>query len=136
MADVVHDRLVNDVDWKPTYINSLTASTPACIRTPIHYPSDREALAAIAPTVGKTDLSTVTYCRIKNTLELIDIAVSENLVPHLSPNVKIVSKPFEVEWDAAGDLPSFEGLDRLPEDEGDFEAQGQTTTPGRESVRG
>ena len=39
MADVIHDRLLNDVDWKPTYINSLTASTPACIRTPIHFPT-------------------------------------------------------------------------------------------------
>ncbi|MBV9083238.1 MAG: DUF2088 domain-containing protein, partial [Acidobacteriaceae bacterium] len=56
MADVVHDRLVNDIDWKPTYINSLTASTPAAIRTPIHFPSDREALSRIAPTVGKIDL--------------------------------------------------------------------------------
>ncbi len=78
MADVVHDRLVADVDWNPTYINSLTASTPACIRTPIHFPSDRESLEKIAPTVGKTSLSEVTYCRIRNTLELVHAYVSEN----------------------------------------------------------
>ncbi|MBV9156622.1 MAG: hypothetical protein JO097_10195, partial [Acidobacteriaceae bacterium] len=28
LADVIHDRLLEEVDWKPTIINSLTASTP------------------------------------------------------------------------------------------------------------
>ena len=110
MADVVHDRLVNDVDWNPTYINSLTASTPACIRTPIHFPSDEEALSNIARTVGKLDLSTVTYCRIRNTMELVNLAVSENLVPSLAPNVKVVSQPFEATFDSKGDLLDFEAL--------------------------
>ena len=108
MADVVHDRLVNDVDWRPTYINSLTASTPACIRTPIHFANDFEALSNIAPTVGKIDLSTVTYCRIRNTLELAHVSVSENLVPTLASNVKMVSQPFEVPFNASKDFADFE----------------------------
>lgn len=132
MADVVHDRLVNDVDWKPTYINSLTASTPACIRTPIHFASDREALAAIAPTVGKIDLSTVTYCRIRNTLELVHIAVSENLVPTLYPNVKVVSAPIEAPFQSSGDFGEFRVPSELREDAGDFEEAFQ----GAQSVRG
>ncbi len=107
MADVVHDRLVNDVDWNPTYINSLTASTPACIRTPIHFSSDHEALSNIARTVGKLDLSEVTYCRIRNTLELVDLAVSENLIPSLASNVSVVSEPFEVSFNTNGDLEDF-----------------------------
>jgi hypothetical protein len=115
MADVVHDRLVNDVDWKPTYINSLTASTPACIRIPIHYPSDREALAAIAPTVGKTNLSEVTYCRIRNTLELVRITVSENLLPSAHGNVKAVAAPFELQFDAAGNLPETKEQEHVEE---------------------
>jgi hypothetical protein len=104
MADVVHDHLVNNIDWNPTYINSLTASTPAAIKTPIHFPSDRKALEAIAPTVGKLDLSTVTYCRIRNTLELVHVEVSENLIDKLATNAKVVSEPYEVEFDSAGDL--------------------------------
>ena len=105
MADVVHDNLANNVDWKPTRINSLTASTPACVRTPIHYPSDREALEAIAPTVGKDNLSEVTYCRIRNTMELIHLEVSENLLPGVYANVKATSAPFALEFDASGNLP-------------------------------
>jgi len=104
MADAVHDRLVNDVDWNPTYINSLTAGTPAAIRTPIHFPNDRAALEAIAPTVGKLHLETVTYCRIKNTLELAHLLVSENLVAHLAPGATVVSQPFELQFDAHGDI--------------------------------
>ncbi len=108
MADVVHDRLVNDIDWNPTYINALTASTPAGIRTPIHFGSDLEALSNIAPTVGKTDLSSVTYCRIRNTLELIQVAVSENLIPSLYSNVKVTSTAFDVPFDRSNDLVDFE----------------------------
>lgn len=108
LADVIHDRLLNDVDWKPTYINSLTASTPAGVRTPIHFPSDLEALSNVAPTVGKIDLSTVTYCRIRNTLELVHAAVSESLIPALYSNAKQVSEPFECPITSSNDLGDFE----------------------------
>ncbi len=104
MADVIHGRLLEKVQWRPTYINSLTASTPACIRTPIHFATDREALEAIWPTVGKLDPNEVTYCRIHNTLDLIDLAVSENLIPQLAPHVKVVSEPFAPMFDAAGNI--------------------------------
>jgi hypothetical protein len=108
LADVIHDRILQQVDWKPTYINSLTASTPRAIHTPIHFPSDAEALAAIAPTVGRHDLSQVTYCRIRNTLELVDMSVSENLVPALNSSTKPQSEPFEVRFDRRGDFELFE----------------------------
>ena len=133
MADVVHGRLVEDIDWKPTYINSLTANTPAAIRTPIHFRSDMEALSNIAPTVGKIDVSMVTYCRIKNTMELVHLGVSENLIPHLNANVKIVSDPFEARLDGNGDLLDFGIAHELPEEAGDFEDESEATTPG---VRG
>ncbi len=136
MADVIHDRLLNGVDWKPTYINSLTASTPAAIRTPIHFPSDLEALTKIAPTVGKTDLSEVTYCRIRNTLELTHFAVSENLIPTLSGNVAVISEPFEAPFDAAGDLKDFRTPSELSPENEEFEEAGQEGSALREIVRG
>lgn len=107
MADVVHDRLVADVDWRPTQINSLTASTPAAIRTPIHFPSDEECLTKISPTVGKTDLTQVTYCRIVNTLELTNLFVSETLVPSLHPEAHVVSEPFPPPYDRQGNFADW-----------------------------
>jgi len=136
MADVIHDRLLNDVDWHPTYINSLTASTPAAIRTPIHFASDREALSKIAPTVGKLDLSEVTYCRIRNTLDVVHMEVSENLVPSLYGNVKPVSKPFEVAYDQAGDFADFRLQAEANGEQGDFAEASTGGSSSAESVRG
>jgi hypothetical protein len=107
MSDVVHDRLVADIDWVPTQINSLTASTPAAIRTPIHFSSDLECLSRISPTVGKSDLRDVTYCRIVNTLELTRLFVSENLVPTLYPEAHVVSAPFSPPLNAKRDFADW-----------------------------
>jgi hypothetical protein len=86
MADVVTDRLVNRIDWEPTWINSLTANTPSAIRTPIHFPTDRECLERIVPTVGKIDLDEITYVWIRNTMELGRLALSENLRGEVEKN--------------------------------------------------
>ena len=107
MADVVHDRLLAGIDWTPTYINSLTASTPAAIRTPIHFPSDRQCLEKISPTVGKLDGESITYCRVRNTLELVHGFVSENLVPTLYPEAQVISAPFEAAFDRNGDFADW-----------------------------
>src|SRR5580658_9715953 len=106
MADVTTDRLVNRIDWVPTRVNSLTASTPSAIRTPIHYPTDRECLEAIAPTVGKFDVREVTIGWIRNSLELSQLVMSENLRPSIerNPMLEIVSAAHEIEFDSAGNL--------------------------------
>jgi len=110
LADVIHDRLLADVDWRPTYLNSLTASTPTAIKTPAHFSSDRECLERISPTVGKWDTSTVSYCRIRNTLELQRAWVSENLLQELSSGTRILCEPVPMHFDEGGDLPRFEDV--------------------------
>jgi len=107
MADVVTDRLVNRINWEPTWINSLTSNTPAAIRTPIHFPTDRQCLERITPTVGRLDLGDVTYAWIRNTMELGRLALSENLRPVVerNPNLQIEAT-IEVEFDDSGNLIS------------------------------
>jgi hypothetical protein len=104
MADVVTDRLLNSIDWKPTHINSLTASTPSAIRTPIHFPTDRECLERIMPTVGKLDMSEVTFGWIRNTQELAVLGLSENLKPEIdkNPMLEILGPARQMEFDSAG----------------------------------
>jgi hypothetical protein len=106
MADVVHDRLLKQIDWNPTQINSLTASTPAAIRTPIHYPTDLLCLEKIAPTVGKLKMEDLTIGWIRNSLELGFLALTANLRRQIeaNPNLEILS---EMEWpfDLQGNLP-------------------------------
>jgi hypothetical protein len=107
MADVVTDRLVNRTDWTPTIINSLTANTPAAIRTPVHFPTDRECIERFIPTVGKLDLTTVTLGWIRNTMELGRLGVSENVRPQVeaNPNLEIEAVA-DFEFDGNGNLIS------------------------------
>jgi len=106
MADVVSDRLLEKIDWNPTRINSLTASTPAAIRTPVHFATDRECIERIAPTVGRIDLKDVTYGWIRNSLELGLVALSENLRQQIErdPNLEILGESRPMEFDAHGNL--------------------------------
>ncbi len=107
MADVVTDRLVNRIDWTPTRINSLTANTPAAIRIPVHFPTDRECLEAFAPTVGKLDLSQVTYAWIRNSMELTRIGLSENLRGQVESNPNLeIEATVDFDFDGKGNLIS------------------------------
>ena len=106
MADVTTDRLVNRIDWNATRVNSLTASTPTAIRTPIHYATDRECLEAILPTVGKFDMREVSIGWIRNSMELSQMALSENLRARIeqNPALEIVSSAQQIEFDPQGNL--------------------------------
>jgi hypothetical protein len=107
MADVVTERLVKRINWEPTWINSLTANTPAAIRTPIHFKTDRECLERIVPTVGRMTLDEVTYGWIRNTMELTRMAVSENVRAEVEKNPIVeIEGTIEVEFDTAGNLIS------------------------------
>jgi hypothetical protein len=109
MADVIHNRVLEKIDWDATLINSLTANTPTEIRTPIHFASDRECLQRISTVVGHIDLSEVTYGWIKNTMELGFLRLSENLRHKIVENstLEIVGPPEEIEADQAGNFTGF-----------------------------
>jgi len=111
MADVIHDRILAKINWTPTWINSLTASTPACIRTPIHFSTDRECLDRIAPTVGKLDPAAVTWAQIRNTLELATLRLSENLLGEIVSNtaLEVVRDAEALEFDGEGNLKDWWG---------------------------
>ncbi len=107
MADVTTDRLVNRIDWTPTTINSLTANTPAAIRTPVHFATDRECLERFAPTVGKLDLSQVTFGWIRNTMELGRLGLSENLRSVVDANPQLEIETIgDFDFDGHNDLIS------------------------------
>lgn len=106
MADVIHGRLLRKVDWNPTRINSLTASTPGAIRTPIHFASDRECIERMMPTVGKLDLADVSLVWVTNTMRLSNLKISENLRDAIqaNPALEILGPAEEFRFDDHGDL--------------------------------
>ncbi len=106
LSDIIHDRLLEAVDWVPTYINSLTASTPQANRTPCHFPTDRMCLEKIAPTVGKLDMAEVTIGWIRNTLELRVLELSANLRKEIeaNPALEIIGEAQPLPFDSEGNL--------------------------------
>ncbi|HLH41069.1 MAG TPA: hypothetical protein VKX39_18105 [Bryobacteraceae bacterium] len=106
LADVIHDRLLRAIDWTPTQINSLTASTPSAIRTPIHFPSDRECLEKIWPCCGHLEQRDVTIGWIANSLELGLMRLTENLRPQIeaNSNLEILGEAEEFSFDQDGNL--------------------------------
>jgi hypothetical protein len=110
-ADVVTDRLVNQVDWNATYINVLTSSMTLGARMPIHFPTDRECLERMMPTVGKFDMGDVTIGWIRNTLELAVLGLSENLKSEIGndPTLEILGPACDLKFDRDGNLvrPQF-----------------------------
>jgi hypothetical protein len=106
MADVINDRLLKVIDWTPTQINSLTASTPAAIRTPAHFPTDKMCLEKFWPTVGKFNQSDVTIAWIANSMELARLRLSENLRSEIVANatLEVEGDPEPLDFDESGNL--------------------------------
>jgi hypothetical protein len=103
MADTISERLYQRIDWHATKVNSLAASNLTAVRTPLRMANDREAMETLAGAVGRADPAEVTYVHIRNTLELTNIHVSENLLPG-PDNVEATGPAVPVTFDTEGNL--------------------------------
>ena len=83
LADFCLRRLADKIDWQATYLNALTAAQPAGARLPIVCSNDREALkhALVAAGVGR--LADARVARIKNTLHIDSMVVSQAALAHM-----------------------------------------------------
>lgn len=79
LADVITQHAFDQIDLEMTWVNSLTAGSLACGRIPIAVPGDDEAIAAAVGAVPGKPADEVTIVRIRDTLSLSEIAVSDNL---------------------------------------------------------
>ena len=106
LCDVIHDRLFNAIDFGKTWINSFTASSTVGCMCPPHFPTDRECVERILATCGRADVSECTVVWIRNTMELGQMRVSENLFERLrdDPDVEVLGPPAALAFDAAGQL--------------------------------
>ena len=106
MADLISERLYNTINWTATKVNALAASNLNVIKTPIRAANDREALDILSKAVGKSDPALVTCVRIRNTLELINLQVSENLVAaaRAHPDMDVLGPAEPATFDDEGNL--------------------------------
>ena len=108
-ADFTTIRLVRDMDYAATRLNCLTAAHPEAGAIPLHFESDREAIETALASVGCETPARAHVLRIRNTLALGEVEVSEALRPELraSGDVEIVGEPRTLAFDDAGNLRPF-----------------------------
>ncbi len=76
LADVIHDRLFQKIDFRKTYLNSSVAMNPGPSKMPMHLPSDREALNLALGHLGWPEADTQRIVWIRNTVSLNRMGVS------------------------------------------------------------
>ncbi len=108
VADITTSRVLKDTDFTKGYINSITAAIPSTVRLPMVMPNDYEAIKTAIKTANNLDYDgrKSRIVRIKNTLSLKNIYVSESLIEDVKKNSKleIISGPFDFEFDKENNL--------------------------------
>lgn len=97
-------RCVRQIDWAITWTNMMTANfLPGC-RIPCFAENDRQALYWAIRTCTGIDYSKAKIVRIKDTMHLFEIEVSENLAEKLKQreDIEILSEPEEIRFGEDG----------------------------------
>ena len=89
-ADFTTQRLIDKADFAATYANGLTSTVVAPTKASTTLANDKLALKAAVKTCNILDFTTVKMVRIKNTLELSEIEVSEALLPEVEANLSLI----------------------------------------------
>lgn len=107
MAEFCSERLVEKTNLQATYINSLTGGSPAAASIPMHFKTDQEVLDASLPTIGLTEAPDARIIRIKNTLDLGEVDVSETFLSEIGnrDDLTVIEEPANLTFDSNGNLP-------------------------------
>src|SRR5687768_15390294 len=106
-ADFTTRRLVDKIDMKATLINCITACAPWGARIPATYETDREAVETALSCIGLTPPERARVIRIKNTLMLGEVEVSEAYAADVAKRSDLtVLGEAPLGFDAAGRLIS------------------------------
>ena len=97
-SDFTTDRVFRKFSFTETYPNLLTATSIVLAKIPLVMADDRQAIQAAIKTALVADARNVRMARIRNTLEVDHMEISENLLPEVQamPNVKILGEAREL----------------------------------------
>ncbi|MFP3126416.1 lactate racemase domain-containing protein [Ectobacillus funiculus] len=105
-ADFTTQRLVDKMDLEFTYANGLTSTVCAPTKIATTLANDKEAIQASIKTCNILDFTKVKMVRIKNTLEISEIEVSEALLEDVvnHPHMELISDLYELPFNEKGNL--------------------------------
>ena len=108
-AEYTHRRVVEKMDRELTYINCMTGNSPAGAAIPLYYDTDSRCIEAELTTVGLVEPENARVIRIRNTLDLAEVLVSEAYLSEMEKREELsVAEPAsDMEFDANGDLLPF-----------------------------
>ena len=96
MADVITYEVYKDLDISKTYANVITSTYLDGAAIPVIMNTSEEAIKLAAKTVNRVKVKDLKIVRIKNTLELIHIEVSANMIDIVSSSnnsFEVIGKP-------------------------------------------
>lgn len=93
VADVITEQLCNKINFIAGYTNTLTSTLSLNAKIPMVMPSADLAIKAAIKFSHQTNIEDLKLIRIKNTLELETMEITEALTKELTPSIKITSGP-------------------------------------------
>lgn len=106
LADVTTKGLVEKIDLQATYMNCITAISLEKGSIPMYFETDQEAIRVALGSTGLTPPERTRIVRIKNTLQLDEVEVSEVYSEELEKktDLKILKGPYPMVFDSRGNL--------------------------------
>ncbi|MFV0411670.1 MAG: hypothetical protein ACK5L3_00190, partial [Oscillospiraceae bacterium] len=106
MADVTTRRVLEKTDIDATYPNAVTSTVLDVVKMPLAANSDKTAVQLALRSCNGTDKTAPYIVRIRDTMHLKEIYISEAMVEQAkaNPNVEIVGEPEEWPFSANGNL--------------------------------
>ncbi len=103
-ADLTTKGLVDAIDYEPMYLNALTSTYIERAAVPMTMPTEREAIAAALKTSGVEGYAAARVMRIKNTLQIEELWLTENMLPEATTDGRCtaISKPRDLQFDENG----------------------------------
>jgi hypothetical protein len=108
-ADLTTWRLVRAIDYRAMYMNGITSSDTHDSKIPMAFDSDRDAIEAALGMNGLTPPERARVVRIKNTLHLTEMDVSESMLADAEGKSRLatIAGPAPLAFDASGNLRPF-----------------------------
>ncbi len=105
-ADITTHRLVNKMDLNTTYPNLLTTGGTDSAKIPMMFESQKLAIQAAMKTVVGVQEKDLKIVRIKDTLHISEIEISESLLNEAlqNKNIEILSEPSEILFNNQGNM--------------------------------
>ena len=106
MVDVISKKFFDELDLEATYPNSITSTVLEFAKIPMVMINDKETFQVCIKSCTEINKEKVRIVRIKNTLDMEYIYVSEAMINEVksNPNLEIAGEPQELLFDLNNNL--------------------------------